>query len=99
MSVGEFKKKDYLANIDNKYKNIFKMNDSKDDQSLKVIGLTELQNDDNKSDEGGVSSRLSQINALITARKSNELSVGQSTSRSGVRRRKNERNKFSEVYL
>jgi hypothetical protein len=31
MSVGDFKKKDYLANIDNKYKNIFKMNDSKDD--------------------------------------------------------------------
>ena len=31
MSVGDFKKKDYLANIDNRYKNIFKMNDSKDD--------------------------------------------------------------------
>lgn len=34
MSVGEFKKKDYLANIDNKYKNIFKMNETKDEESL-----------------------------------------------------------------
>ena len=51
MSVGDFKKKDYLANIDNRYKNIFKMNDSKDDQSLKVIGINELKYD-NKSDKG-----------------------------------------------
>ena len=42
MSVGEFKKKDYLANIDNKYKNIFKMNDTKDEESLQLIGLKEL---------------------------------------------------------
>lgn len=42
MSVGEFKKKDYLANIDNKYKNIFKMNETNDEESLQVIGLKEV---------------------------------------------------------
>jgi hypothetical protein len=40
-----------LDNIDNKYKNIFRMNDTKDDESLKVIGLTELKYDTGRVSE------------------------------------------------